>query len=157
MRPSTGTGAKKPRERRADGHGPALPLRHPNTLLSSDFASVEPFVPSYERRNETPNMFDLIAMEYGRMWTKEMAVYTRRQLYGEVERKRKIQKKIHARHLRDIARIQAAKSQPPEPPEPRRTAAAVKYGHVKARYMDAVNRCGNRRRSPTTPKTRYGI
>lgn len=153
MQQWTGTGAKKPwRRRRADGHGPALPLRRPDTLLSSDFAFVEPFVPSYERRNEKPNMFDLIAMEYGRVWAKEIAVYTKWQLYGEIEMKRKIQKKIHAQHLRDIARIQAAKSRPPEPPEPRQ-AAAVKYGHVKARYMDAVDRC-NQRRPPAAPSGR---
>lgn len=146
---STGTGVKKPR---AYGHGPALPLRRPDTLLSSDFVSVEPFVPSYERCNGKPNMFDLIAMEYGRIWAKEITVYRRRQLYGAVERRRKIEKKIHARHLRDIARVQAAKLPPPEQPEPRRTAAD-KYGHVKARYMDAVDRC-NQRRPPAAPNDR---
>lgn len=153
---STGTGAKKPRRRRrADGHaGPALPLRHPDTLISSDFAFAEPFVPSYERRNEKPNMFDLIAMEYGRMWADEMAVYTKRQLFGDVEKKREIQKKIHARHLRDIARIQAAKKPPPVPPEPRH-AAADKYGHVKSRYMDAANGCRERRPS-AAPNGRFG-
>ncbi|XP_014285039.1 uncharacterized protein [Halyomorpha halys] len=50
---------------------PALPQKKPDSIMSSEYTNSTsgPFIPSYEK--EEVNMFQLMAMDYARMWLSE--------------------------------------------------------------------------------------
>uniref|UniRef100_A0A224XZQ0 Uncharacterized protein n=1 Tax=Panstrongylus lignarius TaxID=156445 RepID=A0A224XZQ0_9HEMI len=46
--------------------------KHQDTLASSEYSDVVPFRPSFEHDKSHPDMFDLLSMEYARVWEREL-------------------------------------------------------------------------------------
>lgn len=113
---------------------PTSMLKHPDTILSSDYPHVKVFIPSYERRCEKPNIFYLLSMEYQRIWMKEKEVY-RRSIRSESDKKKNTKK-----HLWSVAPTnkpdnkQKQKDQKEISPKWKK-----KYEHIKAKVI--TRRC----------------
>lgn len=123
----------KPKPR--DTFKPVLPIRRPDTLISSDYSLRRPFVPSYQRKDEKPDMHNIMTMEYQKMWMNEKNEYSKRQQPGLLEEAKNMKKKLHVQLLADTAKRRAMK----QPPPPETCKAAGKCNHVRSKNMNPVN------------------
>ncbi|KAH0564704.1 hypothetical protein KQX54_013516 [Cotesia glomerata] len=56
---------------------PAVPFKKPDNIISSEYASLKVFTPSYEKESYIP-MEELIAFEYQRIWLSERDEWARK-------------------------------------------------------------------------------
>lgn len=114
---------------------PVLPIRHPDTLISSDYSLRHPFVPSYQRKDEKPDMHNIMTMEYQKMWINEKNEYSKRQQPVLSEEAKNMKKKLHVQLLADTAKRRAMK----QPPPPESSKATGKCNHVRSKNTNLVN------------------
>jgi hypothetical protein len=107
---------------------PAVSMKRRDNLVASDYTYVPKFVPSYQIKQEKPNMLSLISMDYQQIWTKEKNDYLKSQTASNSEKKEKNSKpKIKVIQQRIV------NSKVIEKPLAKKT---TKYDHIQSRYKN---------------------
>lgn len=87
------------------------------------------FVPSY--CDENVNMFDLLSMEYARLWTIEKEQFIK-QSVATKEKKRTLMRRFVPKHQHNNPRLRV--------PDTRAMKKTSKYDHIQSRYLDYTKR-----------------
>lgn len=106
----------------------AVPLKRRDNLLSSNYANVEVFIPSYQNKYVKPNLFYLMSMEYQRLWMEEKEEYLKSINVGR-ELKRNWLRGFALKHQSKIPWLKV-----PDRPDYKGT---MKYAHIKSKFRNS--------------------